>query len=74
MWKEIIESKYGSWRSIDQDNSNMKESTWWTNLKKVCRNSTEGKWFNEHLSWKLSRGNRIIFWIDCWVEGRSLRE
>jgi len=37
-------------RSIDQDKSNMKESTWWTNLKKLCGNSTKGKWFNEHLN------------------------
>jgi len=43
----------------------MKESTW-TDLKKVCGNSIEWKWFNEHLSWKLGKGNRIMFWVDCW--------
>jgi len=28
LWKEIIESKYGSWRSLDQESSNKQESRW----------------------------------------------
>ena len=30
--------------------------------------------FNDSLSWRVGRGNRILFWEDCWIGGRSLRE
>jgi len=43
-------------------------------INQLCRNSIVGKWFNEHLSWKLGRENRIMFWVHCWIGGRSLRE
>ena len=34
--------------------------------KKVCGNSTEWKWFNEHLIWELAKGNIIMFNYVFW--------
>jgi len=43
LWKEILESKYGSWRSLDQDSSNKKESRLWRDLRSICEENNEGK-------------------------------
>jgi len=34
-WKEILESKYGGWRNLQEQRSNAKDSSWWRDLKGV---------------------------------------
>jgi len=49
LWKDILVSKYGSWRSLDSDNINTKESRWWKDLKTVTKGKGEGRnWFNKN--------------------------
>jgi len=33
LWKEVIESKYDSWRSLKKNKSSYNESLWWRDLK-----------------------------------------
>ena len=33
LWKEILESKYGGWRNLQEQRSNAKDSSWWKDLK-----------------------------------------
>jgi len=33
LWKEILDSKYGGWRILQEQRSNAKDSSWWRDLK-----------------------------------------
>jgi len=46
---ENIYSKYGSWRSLDQQNFTKAESRWWRDLRSICGTNIEGQWFNKGL-------------------------
>jgi len=35
LWKEIIVSKYGGWRSLREGGKDSKDSLWWKDLKEV---------------------------------------
>jgi len=35
LWKEILDSKYGGWRSLKDGGKNSKDSLWWKDLKEV---------------------------------------
>ena len=35
LWKEIIDSKYGGWRSLREDSRSNRGSLWWKDLKEV---------------------------------------
>jgi len=35
LWKEIVESKYGTWREINVRNNPTKESWWWRDISKA---------------------------------------
>ena len=36
LWKEILNSKYGSWRNLSEYNKVKHASWWWKDLSKVC--------------------------------------
>lgn len=36
LWCDIINSKYGSWRSLECLGSNKRESRWWRYLRSLC--------------------------------------
>jgi len=36
LWKEILDSKYGSWRALDEAKGSKLESWWWRDIKKLC--------------------------------------
>jgi len=74
LWKDVIVSKYGSWRNLEQECSRENESRWWRDLRNICGKSEEGRWFNESFRWKVGRGNKIIFWVDCWVGKMFLKD
>jgi len=35
LWKEIIDSKYGGWRSLREDKNRARGLLWWKDLKEV---------------------------------------
>ena len=74
LWKDILESKYGSWKSLDDRKSDQRESKWWKDLRKICGSSDDKTWFDKSVYWKVGSGTRILFWEDIWVEDRSLKE
>jgi len=41
LWKNILESKYGSWKSLDDRKSDQRESKWWKDLRKICGSSED---------------------------------
>jgi len=43
LWKNTIESKYGLWKSIEQVNSNNRESRWCKDLRSICGECDKGK-------------------------------
>ena len=69
-WKEILDSKYGGWRILQDQRSNAKDS----NLKGVGG----GGWRNgiEPLrccEWRVGNGKDILFWKDVWVGNEDLK-
>ena len=66
LWKDILESKYGSWSGLRRHTRKHYTSRWWKDLCDVCGEGEEGKWFNQNLEWKVGSGSRIKFWEDTW--------
>jgi len=44
-------SKYGSWRGLNDIRSNSIDSNWSRNIRSVCGNGENGKWFDENGNW-----------------------
>jgi len=64
LWIDIVNSKYGSWRSLDSIDSKKCESRWWRDLRSISGNSEGGQWFNKNLIWSVGSGSKIYFWED----------
>ena len=62
LWKDILQSKYGSWRGLRGNNRKHYTSKWWKDLCDVCGEREEGKWFDQNLEWKVGSDYRIKFW------------
>ena len=73
IWQEVLESIYGSWRSLDVRKPTHKEYRWWKDLRNICGSSEDKLWLEDNLSWKLSSGTRILFWANKWIRDRTLR-
>jgi len=73
IWKEILVSKYGGWRSLRKDGKSNKCSLWWKNLKKVWASKEWGSSFEEGVKWKVGDGKDISFWEDRWLGFGALR-
>ena len=35
LWREVLESKYGGWRSLKRQRTTKLDSLWWKDLKKI---------------------------------------
>jgi len=46
LWKEVLESRYGSLRNLVVNLSNTKCSIWWRDVGKVCNDDTYNNWFD----------------------------
>ena len=44
LWAKVLDSKYVSWRSLDESRRNSRDSIWWQDLSIVCNSSEEGSW------------------------------
>ena len=73
-WRDVIESKYGSWRKIKDSMVERKSSHWWKDLCSICEVNNDSNWFDRRIRWKHGNGGTIKFWEDCWVGDRPLKE
>jgi len=73
LWIDIVNSKYGSWKSLDSIDSKKCESRWWRDLRSISGNSEGGQWFNKNLIWSVGSGSKIYFWEDVWVGVTTLK-
>ena len=70
--KDILESKYGSWRVLIIEKSNQYMSTWLKDLKGDLQRRGEKRWFDQNIEWKVGPSSIIKFWEDTWLGLDSL--
>jgi len=73
LWKQVLESKYGSWRNLNDPIVLKSASRWWTNIHKVCGGTLQGLWFDNSFEWVLGDGKKVKFWEDKWVGEETLK-
>jgi len=61
VWKEVLESKYGSWRNLNGVNSCKNEFWWWRDLCMVSGCHQQGIWFENGMVWRVGEGDNIKF-------------
>jgi len=67
MWREVLESKYGSWRNLNETVILKSASRWWKDIHKVCGSTTQRAWFENCKDWVIGEGDKVLFWEDLWV-------
>jgi len=73
LWKQVLKSKYGSWRNLNDPNISRLASRWWLDIHKVCGSTQQGLWFDESYEWVLREGDKVKFWEDKWVGVEALK-
>jgi len=75
LWKEVLESKYGSrWLSNSYTpKQNKYTSKWWNDLFKVSLSDQGDNWFNLNMVWKVGSGEKVKFWEDEWLANGQLK-
>jgi len=61
LWKEILEDKYGGWRSLREGGKNCRGSLWWKYLKEVWSSEGWGRNFEDAFKWKIGDGREVSF-------------
>jgi len=59
--KEILESKYGFWRNMNDKDNITHQSRWRNDLRSVWENGANTKWFDENVVWKFRTHSKISF-------------
>jgi len=72
LWKEILDSKYGGWRSLRAEVKPSRGSLWWKDLKEVWALEDWGRSFEDGVEWKVGDGKEISFWEDNWLSCSAL--
>jgi len=72
VWKQILDSKYGSWRVLNEANTSRAASKWWKDIHKVCGNTESGRWFDNCIEWVIGEGKKVKLWEDKWIGEESL--
>lgn len=67
IWKQVLDSKYGSWRNLNVITVPTNASRWWKEIHKVCENVESGIWFDNCLEWVVGEGQKVKFWKDKWI-------
>ena len=73
VWKDIVQSRYGSWRDMSSNRLDKRHSRWWRDLCKICDVDNQNNWFDQRVSWQLGDGRKIRFWDDKWVGDQALK-
>jgi len=74
IWKDILESKYGSWRTLEDVKDSYHESWWWRDIRRITSGGQRDNWFSRNIKWSVGKGNRIKFWEDIWIGEKLLKE
>jgi len=74
LWKEVIKSRYGLWRSMNENSRDQKLSWWWRDLSIVRWQRTQSNWFESILKWELGDGKLVKCWEDMWVGFEPLKD
>jgi len=61
MWKEILDSKYGGWRSLREDVNIGRTSLWWKDLMEFWGSKGWGRNFEDSFKWKIGKGDSVLF-------------
>ena len=61
LWKEILDSKYGGWRSLREGGKSRRGFLWWKDLKEVWDSEGWGRSFEDGFKWKVGDGKEISF-------------
>jgi len=64
LWKEVLLSKYASWRALDKGIDGNYNSWWWRDIRKICGGRQITNWFDRNIIWKMGIRNKIKFWED----------
>jgi len=66
LWKEVLESKYGSWREVNSVTQacNKYKFRWWVDLSKLSLSDQGSSWFNSNVVWQVGSGAKFQFWED----------
>jgi len=67
LWKEILDSKYGGWRSPREGVNIGRTSLWWKYLMEVWGLEGWGRNFEDAFKRKIDNGDSVLFWEDCWA-------
>ena len=74
VWKEVLHSRYGSWRDMYDIRADNKNSRWWRDLGNICDVSNQNNWFDSRIKWVLGDGKQVRMWEDIWVCNQALKE
>ena len=61
------ESDVLGWRGLEREENVHNSSLWWRNLNDSCGRENESEWFDEMVSWKLGKGDKILFRSEVWL-------
>jgi len=74
LWKDIVLSKYESWRKLDDKKVCSHDSWWWRDIRKICGGGCKENWFDKNIRWNRGIGNKINFWDDLWLGEIPLKD
>jgi len=69
LWVKVLESKYGGWRSLNEEHRDNRESIWWRDLKLVSQHPQHGFAMQNTTMWRVGCGDKFKFWEDNWING-----
>jgi len=64
----ILVSIYKGWRGLELGPSKQYFSQWWSDLRSINQHLSMAD-VSKQFSWKVGRGDQILFWEDSWVDG-----
>jgi len=73
LWKDILVSKYGSWRNLSDPTTLRHASRWWCDLNKACEDGQGINWFDSNTDWAVGSGEKIKLREDVWVDNSQLK-
>ena len=66
MWSRILISKYGRWRSLDEERRSSYHSPWWKDLMSINQ-QRDSIVLRNQIDWRVGCGDKFRFWEDSWA-------